>query len=224
MRCSVVIPTLNEGSTIEGALRRLRTLNPHEIIVADGGSCDRTRELARPHATVLNGARGRGPQLNAGAAHATGDALLFLHADVRLPPDALSAIGSALAAPDVVGGHFRVRFGRRAHEMFVAACYDLLRLKGRGIVYGDATVFVRREAFQQLGGFRDYPIMEDVNFVSRLRTLGRVVELRQVVVPSSRRWRRGGAWRTWASWWALQLLYGLRVSPHWLGRAYRAVR
>lgn len=224
MRCSVVIPTLNEGSTIEGALRRLRTLHPHEVIVADGGSRDRTRELARPYATVLSGARGRGAQLNAGAGHATGDVLLFLHADVRLPANALPAIAEALAEPDVVGGYFRVRFGRGAHEVFVAACYDLLRLRGRGIVYGDATVFARREAFQHLGGFRHYPIMEDVNFVSRLRRLGRVVELSQVVVPSSRRWRRGGIWRTWASWWALQLLYGVRVPPSWLGRMYQAVR
>ena len=224
MRCSVIVPVLNEASIIQGTLRRLRGLDPHEIIVADGGSHDGTAELARPYATVLNGRRGRGAQLNAGAAQATGDVLLFLHADVRLPPKALTAIESALRDPNVKGGHFRVRFGRGAHEAFVAACYDLLRFRGRGIVYGDATVFVRREAFLRLGGYRDYPIMEDVNFVSRLRRLGRVVELPQVVVPSSRRWQHGGLWRTWASWWALQLLFGLRVSPHWLGRLYRAVR
>jgi rSAM/selenodomain-associated transferase 2 len=224
MRCSVVIPTLNEAGTIEKTLRRLDRLAPHEVIVADGGSADGTVELARPHTTVVPGRRGRGPQLNAGAARATGDVLLFLHADVRLPVDALSAIEFALSDHEVMGGCFRVRFGGGAHEALVAACYDLLRFRGQGAVYGDASIFVRREAYERLGGFRDYPIMEDVNFVSRLRRVGRVVELPQIVVPSARRWRRGGRRQAWAAWWALQLLYGLGASPHWLGRFYGAVR
>lgn len=222
VRCSAIIPTLNEASAIQRSLRRLRRLAPYEIIVADGGSQDGTRELARPYAKVVSGRRGRGRQLNAGAAQATGDVLLFLHADVRLPPDALAAIESALGDPKVVGGHFRVRFGRGLHEVLVAASYDLLRFAG--IVYGDAAIFVRREEFLRLGGYRDYPIMEDVNLVSRLRRLGRVVHLPQVVVPSARRWRSGGRLNAWASWWAVQLLYGLGVSPQWLGRLYRAVR
>ena len=221
-REGTLIPTLNEASAIQRSLRRLQKLAPYEIIVADGGSQDDTPELARPYATVVKGGRGRGTQLNAGAARATGDVLLFLHADVRLPQDALSAIESALADPNVVGGHFRVRFGREPHEVLVAACYDLLRFGG--IVYGDAAIFVRREEFLRMGGFREYPIMEDVNFVSRLRRLGRVVHLPQVVVPSARRWRSGGRLSAWASWWAVQLLYGLGVSPQWLGRLYRAVR
>ena len=222
MRCSAIIPTLNEASAIQRSLRRLHKLAPYEIIVADGGSQDGTPDLARPFATVVNGRRGRGTQLNAGAAQATGDVLLFLHADVRLPPDALAAIESALGDPNVVGGHFRVRFGRGPHEVLVAACYDLLRIGG--IVYGDAAIFVRREVFLRMGGYRDYPIMEDVNLVSRLRGLGQVVHLPQVVVPSARRWRSGSRLSAWASWWAVQLLYGLGVSPQWLGRLYRAVR
>ena len=224
MRCSVIIPTLNEASTIEATLRRLEQMAPHEIIVSDGDSTDPTAFLAARHATVVKGARERGPQLNAGAIQATGDTLLFLHADVRIPRRGLVAIESALRHPDIVGGHFRVRFGPSPHEAFVAACYQLLRMRGAGIVYGDATIFVRREAFRALGGFRDYPIMEDVNFVSRMRGLGRVVELKEYVVPSSRRWDNGGVWTTWASWWALQLMYGVRVSPYWLGRLYRSIR
>lgn len=195
---------------------------PHEVIVGDGGSDDGTVDIARRHATVVTGPRGRGPQLNAAAAVATGDALLFLHADVRLADDALPAIEAALRDPSVVGGYFRVRFGRGPHDALVAASYDLLRRCG--IVYGDACVFVRRAAFEQLRGFRDFPIMEDMNFVSRMRSLGRVEALPQVVVPSTRRWRRGSRWAAWAAWWAIPILYGLGVSPHRLARLYREVR
>ncbi len=224
MRCSVVIPTLNEASTIARTLRRVERMQPHEIIVSDGGSSDGTPELATTYATVIDGRRGRGRQLNAGAAAASGDVLLFLHADVTLPDHALSAIDGALDDPEVIGGCFRVRFGPAPHQAFISASYDLLRMRGRGVVYGDSTVFARRDAFEAVGGFPEWPIMEDVNFVSRLRGHGRFVELPLSVVPSSRRWRRGGLWRTWASWWAIQLMYGAGVSPAWLGRFYRHIR
>lgn len=222
MRFSVVIPTLNEAPIIQEALRRVQRLAPHELIVADGGSRDGTRELARPYASVVNGRRGRGLQLNAGAAQATGDAIIFLHADVRLPSNALAAIEAALRDPGVAGGYFRVRFGHGPHDAFVAALYGLLRRTG--IVFGDAAIVVRREAFMRVGGFRDYPIMEDVNLVSRLRRVGRMVELPESVVASTRRWQHGRRWHTWASWAAVLSLYGLGVSPQWLGRLYRAVR
>ena len=224
MRCSVVIPTLNEARTIARTLRRVERLDPHEIIVSDGGSTDGTPELAASCATVVVGRRGRGRQLNAGAAAASGDVLLFLHADVTLPGQALSAIDGALDDPGIIGGCFRVRFGSEPHQAFIAASYDLLRLGGRAVVYGDSTIFARRDAFKAVGGFADWPIMEDVNFVSRLRRRGRFVELPLTVVPSSRRWRRGGLWRTWASWWAIQLMFGAGVSPAWLGRFYRHLR
>ena len=224
MRCSIVIPTLNEAHIIARTLRRVERLHPQEIIVSDGGSADGTPELAASWATVVNGPPGRGRQLNAGAAAASGDVLLFLHADVKLPYQALSAIDEALNDSGVIGGCFRVRFGSAPHQAFIAASYDLLRLGGRAVVYGDSTIFARRDAFEEVGGFADWPIMEDVNFVSRLRTHGRFVELPLTVVPSSRRWQGGGLWRTWASWWAIQLMFGAGVSPAWLGRFYRHIR
>ena len=224
MKCSVIIPTLNEASTIAPTLRMVERLRPHEIIVADGGSSDGTPELAAEFAKVRTGPRGRGQQLNMGAAAATGDVLLFLHSDVTVQGNALEAIEDALRDPDVVGGCFRVRFGHAPHQAFISASYDALRMGGRGVVYGDATIFCRREAFDAVGGYPDWPIMEDVNFVSKLRQHGRFRELRQAVAPSSRRWQRGGLWRTWASWWAVQLMFGVRVSPQWLGRFYRHIR
>ena len=224
MECSVIIPTLNEASTIIPTLRLVERLHPHDIIVADGGSSDGTPGLAAKFAKVRNSPHGRGPQLNSGVKATTGDVLIFLHADVTVPDSALESIEDALGDQDVVGGCFRVRFGTAPHQAFIGACYDLLRMRGHGIVYGDATIFCRREAFDAVGGYPDWPIMEDVNFVSKLRRLGRFVELPQAVVPSSRRWQRAGLWRTWASWWAVQLLFSVRVSPYWLGRFYRHIR
>ncbi|MCH7718170.1 MAG: glycosyltransferase, partial [Chloroflexi bacterium] len=150
MRFSVVIPTLNEASTIEETLRRVQRLAPYELIVADGGSSDGTPDLARPAATVVSARRGRGSQMNAGAAQTTGDVLVFLHADVRLPSNALAAIESALRDPSVAGGYFRVRFGPGPHDVFVAALYELLRRAGGNVVSRDVDLEVYGIGTEQL--------------------------------------------------------------------------
>ena len=224
MRCSIIIPTLNEASVIGDMLRRLRRVEPYEVIVADGGSEDGTIDLAAPHATIVCSRAGRGTQLNAGAARATGDTLLFLHADVRLPPDALVAIDDAFRHPEVIGGFFRVRFGLKLQEVFNAVIYDLLRFGGHGLVYGDSAIFIRRDRFGRLGGFADWQIMEDANLINRMPRVGKIAALPQTVVASSRRWRRGGFSRTLASWLTVQTLYFLPVSPRWLGRFYQHIR
>ena len=223
LRVAVVIPALAEEPSIAGAVRNALAAGADEVVVADGGSADRTVELARAAgARVLRVSRGRGLQLNVGAAAASGEALCFLHADVRLPPGAIDAIRGALADPAVVGGNFRARFGRTLHARFLAAFYHVI---GRlGVTYGDSVIFCRRQAFEAAGGFPPYPIMEDFAFVNRLRRLGRTSCVDACVRVSPRRWEHGGIAQAWASWVVVQSLYWARVSPVRLGALYRHIR
>jgi rSAM/selenodomain-associated transferase 2 len=222
---SVVIPTLEEegalGATLD-ALARLR--GPVEVIVADGGSRDGTLALARARgAHALTAARGRGAQLRAGAQAARGAVLWFLHADTLPPADALDRIAEALGDPGVVGGAFRLRFGgaSRAARFMTGLQPVFGRL---GLVYGDAALFVRRDAYEHVGGFRPFPLFEDLDLVNRLRRRGRLARLRAEVTTSPRRFEGKNFPLVFARWVGLQLLYGLGVSPHRLAQLYPAVR
>ncbi len=222
-RVSVVIPALAEEEAIAGAVRNAFAAGADEVVVADGGSLDATVVRARSAgAAVVTAPRGRGVQLNAGAAAASGDVLCFLHADVRLAPGAVDAIRRALDDPAVVGGNFRVRFGGALHGRLLAAFYHVIRRLG--VYYGDSTLFCRREAFEAVGGFPPFPIMEDLNFVTRLRRRGRMAYLDSRVAASPRRWEHGGIPQAWASWLVIQSLYWLRVSPWRLATLYRQIR
>jgi hypothetical protein len=164
--------------------------------------------------------KGRGSQLNAGAEAARGEALLFLHADSRLPPEAREAITGSLANPGVIGGSFRLQFepATRAARLFTWA--NDVRHKALRIYYGDSAVFVRKAVFDALGGFRPFPIFEDYELIRRLERLGRMVYLRDIIVTaSSRRFERAPV-RTLLQWTSLQALYSLGVPPDRLARLY----
>lgn len=216
---SVVIPTLDEEARIEVAIRSSRSvLGDCEIVVADGGSRDGTVARARSAgATVVEAAGTRADGMNAGARAACGEALVFLHADTALPIGADHAIRKVLH--DAVGGAFSIEFDERRPWLarFGARIY---RRFHRG-VYGDQAIFVTRETWDRVGGYRPLPIMEDFDFVQRVRKVGRFVVLSETVTTSARRHRANGEVRTFVTVTAIKVLFRLGVSPARLARAYR---
>ena len=212
----IVVPVLNEAANLEGLLPDLLARGPGvEIVVADAGSTDGTRELMRrfPSVALVLAPRGRARQMNAGARASRGDALLFLHADTTLPAGAVSAIADALADPSVVGGRFDVRFTSPRWPFRMIAALMNWRSRWSGIATGDQGIFVRRAAFDALGGYPDIPLMEDIELTRRLKRLGRIACLDARVTTSSRKWEREGIARTILLMWTLRLFYFLGVSP-----------
>lgn len=218
---SVIIPTLNEEEAISRTLEALASWpSPGtEIIVADAGSNDATARIAeRFGARVVICERGRGQQLHCGARHATGDTLLFLHADTQCPPQAPDLLAKALSDPAVAGGNFAIRFdGETRAARFMTWLYP--QLGKVGLCYGDSGIFVRAAIYNELGGFKPLPLFEDVDFVRRLRKRGRMVRIPVPVVTSSRRFERDFA-RTFARWSIMQALYWLGVPPRVLNQFY----
>jgi len=218
LKLSIVIPALDEADRIEAALRALAPLRGCgcEVIVVDGGSADRTRELAGPLCDrVVSSARGRAVQMNCGARHASGEALLFLHADTRLPPDSDALVGSALKQR--VWGRFDVEIEGRHRLLKVVAWAMNLRSRLSGIATGDQAIFVRRDAFP---GFEAIALMEDIAFSRRMKRLGAPACLRERVRTSGRRWEKRGVLRTVVLMWRLRLLYYLGARPERLARLY----
>jgi rSAM/selenodomain-associated transferase 2 len=224
MAVSIIMPTLNEASCIAATLASLRELSPHEVLVVDGGSTDDTVAQAQGADRVLTSPPRRAAQMNHGAAHATGDVLLFLHADCTLQPGALQAAERMLARRGVVAGCFRmtVTSPRRVYRLIDAAA--TARAWWTGLVYGDQGLFVRRDAFERVGGFPALTFMEDV-FISRaLGRQGRIVVAPARIYVSDRRWRRVGVARQTLRNWALTALAVAGVHPDRLARWYPAVR
>ncbi len=214
-RLSVVVPALNEAAGIRAALEALAPLRSrgHEVIVVDGGSSDRTPELAAGLCDrVLSAPRGRALQMNAGARVATGDVLVFLHADTRLPPRA-----DQLILNSSMWGRFDVQIDGRHPLLKVVAWTMNLRSRLSGIATGDQAIFVRRDAFP---GYPEIALMEDIALSRILKKRGPPACLRERALTSGRRWESRGVLRTILLMWRLRLLYFLGVSPERLARRY----
>lgn len=231
MRVAVILPVLNEAAFLEQALTTLiREQHFDEIIVVDGGSADASVEVvckfmsaAMPdrHAVpaLIESARGRALQMRTGAGAASADVLLFLHADCVLPPGAADDIREAVGS-----GHLWGRFDVRltGKNILFRAIERLMNWRSRltGIATGDQAMFVRSDIYRVLGGYAQIPLMEDVEFSSRLKWVGRPARLAGPVLVSSRRWEKHGTLRTTLLMWVLRLLYWLGVSPARLARWY----
>ena len=222
---SVIIPTLHEELTLEKCLLSVGNSKGVEIIVSDGGSSDATLAIAERLADkTLSSPAGRGVQMNMGAAAASGDILLFLHADTILPAGWGGHIREALRDEEVAGGAFSFLLPNSSIPFTFISLMVNLRSRLLKLPYGDQALFVRRGLFDKLGGFREIPIMEDVELVKGMRRLGRLEILDLPVITSSRRWEKEGWIRTTFRNLSLLFLYHLGVSPERLYRFYRAVR
>ena len=222
-KLSIIIPTLNEADGIVDALDALARLRARgaEVIVADGGSQDRTAELARARCDkFVEAPRGRGVQMNVGAQVATGGVLLFLHADTRLPEEADRLVSEGLTARRRAWGRFDVRIAGRSALLPVIAWLMNWRSRLSGIATGDQAMFADRCAFAQVGGFPDVPLMEDIIASRQLRQLSAPLCLAARVTTSGRRWDERGPLRTILLMWRLRAAHFLGADPHTLARAY----
>jgi len=219
MKISIVIPTLNERAVIAETVTNALTLGPAEVIVIDGNSEDGTAEVAaRAGAKVAVTRTGCACQLNAGAAAAVGEALLFLHADTTLPPNAIKRVEEILSEPTVSLGAFRLGFDRDDRGTRFLTFGADLRIRLFQLPYGDQALFLRKEIFDRLGGFREIPIMEDLCMVRRAKRLGRIVVAPDSVRTSPRRYDRTGLLRNMLRNWTGAALFLLGVAPEKLVR------
>ena len=222
-RLSIIIPTLDEETRIGAALMALAPLRACgvEVIAADGGSRDRTAAIAAPLADrVIAAPRGRGAQMNAGADVATGDVLLFLHADTVLPADADTLAIDGLSQSGLAWGRFDVRIEGSGLLLRLIAASMNVRSRVTGIATGDQAMFVTRGAFRAIGGFSDIALMEDVELSKRLKRISPPLRLAARVTTSGRRWEQNGVLRTMLLMWRLRLSYWLGAEPATLARRY----
>lgn len=220
---SIILPVINEADGIVDALRPLQSLRHAgiaEVIVVDGGSRDDTVSLATGWAdAVIQAKPGRGRQMNVGAALATGNIFLFLHADTRLPDDATQAIRNAVGSGAAWGRFDVVIAGSLAGLSMVATMMNW-RSRLTGIATGDQAIFVTRELFTQVGGFPGIPLMEDIALSETLRSVVKPACLRQRVATSGRRWEKHGLWQTIIKMWWLRLRFQFGADPIRLAREY----
>jgi rSAM/selenodomain-associated transferase 2 len=221
---SIVLPVLNEAAQIEHVLRRLEEARAHgvEVIVVDGGSADDTVQLAASYVDqLLHSAQGRARQMNAGAASAQGDVLLFLHADTLLPEGAYRLLLAELNRSQKAWGRFDVQISGRSQMFGLIAATMNLRSRLTGIATGDQAIFIRRADFESVGGFPEQELMEDIEISRRLKYRSPPLCLCGPAVTSGRRWEERGVWRTIMLMWRLRLLYWLGTPANKLAERYR---
>lgn len=223
-KISIIIPVLNEAKILENTLSQLQSeLGSHELIIVDGGSTDGSVQIAEKYGKVVISARGRAKQLNAGAAAASGDILVFLHADIWLESRALAAVETALSSGYVGGGFCQKIDGKNILYRAIEVGGNI-RGKYLKVFYGDSGIFVKRTDFEKIGGFPEVPILEEMEFSKKLCELGKTTLVTPHIHISARRWETKGIVRTTINNWLITLLYFLKFSPEQLAKLYRHIR
>lgn len=219
------MPVFNEAQVLAEKLTNLKALNVDELMFVDGDSTDDSQQgLEKAGVCWQAGARGRAAQMNAGAGYCKSDILLFIHIDTEINNSNVSAIKSVMEQPGTVGGRFDVRLSGRHPAYRMISWFMNARSRLTKISTGDQALFVRRQVFEQMGGFADLPLMEDIEFSSRLKKQGEIACLRETVTTSSRRWQQHGIIRTILLMWKLRALYWLGTPADKLAAMYRNVR
>ena len=225
MKVSIIVPTLNEELVLENTLTHIQQLSPHELIVSDGGSNDYTYRIAdRFSHRVITGSAGRALQMNAGANEATGDLLLFLHADSRIEPESYRKMLEYMKNPKWIGGAFTLCIESGKWSLKLIALLANIRSKYFGVAYGDQGFFVRKEVFKDMNGFSPIPICEDLDFYYRLRKKGSVILLKEKAHTSPRRWINEGIFFTTVRNFIIAVLFGLGFPLHILTKWSLAIR
>jgi rSAM/selenodomain-associated transferase 2 len=224
LKTSIIIPILNEARGIGAAVDRLKSIkNVYEVIFVDGGSTDGTLEIIPKEFKIVDSPRGRGMQLNKGASTAHGDVLLFLHCDSILSKDAVQAISKAINQ-GFEGGCFSLQFDQSGALLALIARLSNLRVKLLRVMFGDQGIFIKREVFERLGGFPEIPIMEDLEFSLKLRKQCKIIQVKDKIITSARRFEKNGVLRTIMFMHKMKLLYFMGRSPEELYQIYKNVR
>jgi rSAM/selenodomain-associated transferase 2 len=218
---SIIMPVYNLASHLKKVLRH--TLDLHgdfEVIAVDGGSIDKSLDILQsfPEVKIYHASKGRSLQMNKGAQHAKGNILLFLHADSFLPENGLLQIEELMKDPTILGGSFYLKFDQSHPVLKIYSLFS--RINHSLFTYGDQALFCRTSVFQAIGGYKDIPLMEDVEIQFRMRKIGEFVKLSNAVTTSARRFKENGLIRQMLVDIALLVMYKLGASPYWLKRFY----